>query len=692
MIIKQITESGGVIPFASYSSVGNWENGGNTNVRIGGYGGYTSTYSYIGYYDSHTRRGSTAYKEDANGNTYNVNDRWTYITESYKGSVTESGLSTGERKGETTGEGYFHIENYTVSSTTTRHEVAGDESLSFSTTTTSISSAKVVSVGTYTFLSATTGSTTTSRPIRTNYKNITTATITGESLVYSNRQVQGARRQTYAKTRWEVFDNGDDFSVVKVVAGAGGLPSYEVLPDGYVVGEAGYDVEEGQVEVRTYNSGATYEESTMPTFESTSSWTEGITSESSYRETEEVWNPVQTTREGYTETTVETTTELFGTETTITVDATTTYVEEYEDYTSTTQLGYENWETVTETSAISTYRVTKTANRAWIGSVHTIESWGSTETTYKTTSTSQTYQYGKGNKTLYTGVGVVTYEKNDQFATKYNDNGAFIADRMFLYLTTRNTSTEAASSQGYTIDAFTVRPVVVVWPSVQYQGNYISSFQTVSGVNGYAVINGNGYDNFFLEPVGSPCIGGINRTGDYLELEDNCPHSFPAIMLWQGAFDSSHAAPSASSFYEGGVPLISHQETWEYSSRTYSWITADGTEGKLKVSGEENSTSTSSTTFTIKVKGNRSYTGGNLTTQAGGKYFSDRKATLFANCPLVVSIQGGTKSFGRGVHEITEPMRRDIRSPAGSVVYSGTQRIGPTYFPYNNIYIDTFRL
>ena len=167
---------------------------------------------------------------------------------------------------------------------------------------------------------------------------------------------------------------------------------------------------------------------------------------------------------------------------------------------------------------------------------------------------------------------------------------------------------------------------------------------------------------------------------------DNCPHTFPANLLWQGVHDPIYAAAFASSFYEGGVPLISHNIPWEHESRTYNWITADGSKGELKVQGAVNSTSTSSATFSIGVEGECDYTGGKQTSQAGGEYFSSRKATLVANCPAAVFIKGGTKSFAVGTHEITEPMRFDIRQ-VGSVIASGIVVIAPTYSPYQNIFI-----
>jgi hypothetical protein len=566
---------------------------------------------------------------------------------------------------------------------------AGAADLSFSTLTTTIPSAKVVSVGTYTFLSQTTGSTTTNRFSIANYRNVTTGTYTADgSGVYET--VTTRYGGVYNTSRWEVFDNSNDNSVFRVVAGEGGLPSYEELQAGAVIGEAGYSVEVGQVVVGTYNGSGSVNgtvETTAPTSQGTRSWTDFVTYETTYESTEEVWETFQTTREGWTDTTIATTTELFGTETDTTVDTETTYVETYEDYSSTTSIGeYEIYDTFTETSQVTVYQFTKTANQALIGTKPQIESYGETVTTYKTTTSSESFVQTIGNASLYTYIDW-GYSTTGMVWAKPKEDGAIVGH---YYVTTATGAMPRASFSTATVEVFTIPDQIVIASDRNYKGNFVRSFYTSSGQNNYgnyALIFGAASDNFLLEPVGPPCIGGVHRSGNKLELVDNCSHTFPAMLLWQGVHDPIHAAAFASSFYEGGVPLISHNIPWEHDSRTYNWLTADGSKGELKVQWTVDSTSTSSTTFSIGVEGQCSYTGGKRTSQAGGEYFSSRKATLVANCPAVVSIKGGTKSFAVGTHEITEPMRLDRR--AGSVMASGILVIPPTYYAYNNVFITT---
>lgn len=676
MIIRVVTGVAGTIPQRTFES--GYESsyiGRTANQNFS-----TQSYSAIGYYGGETFRSGGSTRVDDLGTTA----RDTTVIVYTDGSST-SRVDSFERTRYT-----YTALGFVSYNTTSRPLVAGEGDLFFSTTTVTIPSAKVASVGTYTFLSQTTGSTTTSRFLLTNFTQKTTGSTTADgSAVYETVTRGGASLQTYATTRWEVFDNSDNNSVFRVVAGQGGLPSYEELQDGFVIGEAGYDVEVGQVVVGTYNGSGSVNgtvETTAPTSQGTRSWTEYVTSESSYEATEEVWEPYQTTREGWTDTTLATTTELFGTETDTTVDTGTTYIETYEDYSSTTRwAGYAIYDTVTETSQVTVYRFTKTANRALIGTKPQIGTYRETVTDYKTTTSSTSFQEAVGNKTLGTGLEWDASKANSFVAAIPKDQGAIVG---FAYSTTRQTTINRNSSQVYSLTAFTFPEQVVIYSDERYEGNFISSFQTSSGINSNAspLIAGAAIENFLLEPVGPPAIGGVHRSGRALELVDNCPHTFPAILLWQGVHETIHAAAFASSFYEGGVPLISHNTPWEHESRTYNWITADGARGTLKVQGAVNSTSQSSTTFTIGVDGQCDYTGGKQTSQAGGEYFSSRKATLVANCPAVVSIEGGTKTFGVGTHEITEPMRFDIRQ-AGSVIAPGIVVIGPTYSPYQNVFI-----
>lgn len=706
MIIRVVTGVAGTIPEKTFSFVRRGEVYGSTRAH--------NLDSYT-YFNTGTLSGGQVVGEsseawarkDENGVTASTNWQATFSTQSVF-AIGGGQLSTKTGLKTTSSAGYYSNSAYTYTaaefvsySTTSRPLEAAEGAVSFSTTTVTIPSAKVVSVGTYTFLSQTTGSTTTSRFLLTNFTQKTTGSTTADgSAVYITVTRGGAALQTYASTRWEVFDNSDGNSIFSVVAGQGGLPSYQELQAGLVLGEAGYDVEVGQIVVATYRqvgTGRTASYEAIGTIDVTSrlttsgtrTWTEFLTYETSYEATEEVWEPYQTTREGWTETTLATTTELFGTETDTTVDTGTTYVETYEDYSSTTKIAdYQIYDTLTETSLGEIYRFTKTANRELIGTKPDISSYGETETFYKTKTSSESWSAEIGNRIIQTGTEAYVVTSNFSI-TKPKSDGALVG---CVYATTKHTTIERNSTTTYEARYFSTPEVSAVYQNEllteQLQGNFISSFQTSSGINPNAspLIAGAAIENFLLEPVGPPAIGGVHRSGRALELVDNCPHTFPAILLWQGVHETIHAAAFASSFYEGGVPLISHNTPWEHESRTYNWITADGARGTLKVQGAVNSTSQSSTTFTIGVDGQCDYTGAKQTSQAGGEYFSSRKATLVANCPAVVSIEGGTKTFGVGTHEITEPMRFDIRQ-AGSVIAPGIVVIGPTYSPYQNVYL-----
>lgn len=686
MIIRLVTGVGGTLPQQTFES---------------GYSGWTARHDGSTSSASDSDGGETYERTQRDENGYTWNRR--SIFKSFTKELVESGTVEGYYMdgGRYVTATYSYNSGTVMTTITAGNQVtfniptanklisyavntyplqAGAADLSFSTLSTTIPSAKVVSVGTYTFLSQTTGSTTTNRFSIANYRNVTTGTYTADgSGVYQT--VTTRYGGVYATSRWEVFDNSNNNSVFRVVAGQGGLPSYEELQDGFVIGEAGYDVEVGQVVV----NGEV--ETAAPTFQATRSWTDFATYETTYEATEEVWETFETTREGWTDTTIATTTELFGTETDTTVYTETTYVETYEDYSSTTSIGeYEIYDTLTETSQVTVYQFTKTANQALIGTKPQIESYGETVTTYKTTTSSESSVQTKGNRSLYTYIDW-GYSTADMVWTKPKEDGGIVG---YYYVTTATGAMPRASFSTFTVEVFTIPDQIKINSDRNYQGNFVRSFYTSSGQNNYgnyALIFGAASDNFLLEPVGPPCIGGVHRSGNKLELVDNCPHTFPAMLLWQGVHDPIHAAAFASSFYAGGVPLISHNIPWEHESRTYNWLTADGSKGELKVQGAVNSTSTSSTTFSIGVDGQCSYTGGKRTSQAGGEYFSNRKATLVANCPAVVSIKGGTKSFAVGTHEITEPMRFDRR--AGSVMVSGIAVIAPTYYAYHNVFITT---
>jgi hypothetical protein len=183
---------------------------------------------------------------------------------------------------------------------------------------------------------------------------------------------------------------------------------------------------------------------------------------------------------------------------------------------------------------------------------------------------------------------------------------------------------------------------------------------------------------FIMEPVGPPCIGGYNATGPQgLGFDDNCPFSFPAYLLWEAANDSRYAAVSASSFYIGGIPLISHEKQWEWQGRTYAWLSLNANGGALRV--DSGGTATPSSSFTIKVTGNCTYTGGLSEMHAGGRYYSSNsqaQATLVANSPLIVSVENTTSSFAAGTYEITQPMKI-LPDQYGSVVLAGFVKIYP---------------
>ena len=535
---------------------------------------------------------------------------------------------------------------------------ASDASLTFISTTTAIPSAKVVSLGDSTFLSKTTGSSTTSRYQNTNFstKTLGSYTLSTVSGVQTSRTASNSYN-TYASTRWEVFDNGDNVTIFSVFAGAGGFPSFQQLTAGAVIGEAGYSVEELALLVVTASP-----PDALSTFVGSRSWTEYLTTLS--EATVEVWD--------------------------------------WEAFTSTTQYaGY--FEAVTATSSVSVYSATKTANRVVIGTTPQIQTWGYTETTLMTTSFSETLSATVPNKTLRTFESLEAYIKSPCLTTQYKESEAFIADRLFLNSTVVTTSKQRLSMRTVEVTDFTVPSYTIIYESETYEGNYVRYYFTSSGRIGTnneapqnlsAIFDVGIDDNFFLEPVGPHGMGGVHRSGNQLGLADNCPHTFPASLLWQGRYASSHAAVSASSFYSGGIPLISHKNTWEWESRTYNWITADSSTGQLAVAGAVNSTSQTSTTFSIGVTGSLDYTGGNVTTQAGGEYFASKKATLVANSPVFVSTHGGTTTFASGTYEITAPMcfppivtkgRPDsVVGPIlffqeGSVIYPGIVEVRPTY-------------
>lgn len=564
--------------------------------------------------------------------------------------------------------------SYETTSTTVR---GGAGALTFSTLSTSIQSAKVITVSTLTFLSQTTGQTTTSRWGVSNQTTAYTTTTYGTQEVLETITI--GHPDIYTSTRYEVFDDGNDYVEI-VSVGAGGLPTFQVLEEGAVVGEEGHSYKVGQMlKLASVSS--------VPTLTTIKSSIGLKTYETFYEDTYADWYIVgDTTSVGYDYTTLETTTEFFGTETTITLDTTTTFAETYPVYsTSIATYGSPQYRTLTETSMVSTYNVTKTVNRVSIGKKHAISAksystWSHIETSEILTTITETSETVSANTVWGTRVKVESYI-GTYIETKFSDSGAFVADKMFLFVTTRIGTGLCIRTVPFTDDDHFIPPFIITAtqasdePVTFSDGNYRVTLFTSSGAN---LIIENAGSNFFLEPVGPPCLGGIHASGSNLEFEDNSPHYFPASLLWQGQHDSIHASPSASSFYQGGVPLISHNITWEWQSRTYNWITADGTTGELQVQGTVNSTSTSSTTFSIGLKGECTYTGAMVTTQAGGKYFSTNQATLVANSPVVVFAQSGTKSFGEGVHTITEAMRFDNRLQ-GSVLSPGTLAIYKEY-------------
>jgi len=515
----------------------------------------------------------------------------------------------------------IYVVSYTPSN---RPITAYEDYVSFYSTTTSIPSAKVVSVGTETSLSLTTGATTTSRFRFSGgaRKTIGSTTVQG-SAVMSQRVAKQSETSPYGGIRFEVFDNSDDNSVFSVVAGAGGLPSYQELQAGQVIGgKTGWSFQVTPVQVVMLDSdgNGNYPVVDIVTSEGTSTWTEYL----------------------------------------------------YDD------------------PQITVYSVSKTANRVSVGTTPQIQTLAIESYSYNTTLSSSTYEYLKANTTDFTAEVFEPYTKTGFTSTEYDNLGAFIAQKTFLYGKTKSVSFQRHSKSTYNGTAFSDPPYVALTKGQEFDGIRVRVFRTFSGRlpwNNYGmqpIIAGAPGENFFLEPVGPPCIGGIHRSGNNFGLADNCPYTFPASLLWPGQHKSEQVAPFASFFYEGGVPLISHSITWEHDARTYNWVTADGVRGEIQVQGKVNDTSVSSAKFSISVTGDCNYTGVNVTTQAGGEYFSDKKATLVANSPLIVSIQGGTKTFGQGTFEITEPMRL---LAAGSVIDPGVIIIGKTYVASRNVFI-----
>jgi hypothetical protein len=532
--------------------------------------------------------------------------------------------------------------------TTTSPLTARTQSGSFDTTTIGIISAKDITLGTST--DTTVSLTTIFSPTTTSVFKKTPEVVS----TYSNRTdvvqvytelVQYWTQQLCYSTRYEVFDNSDGVTLAIATAGNGGLVSYRTLSPGEVVGEESYKFVTYVSQIFTVSTENFIGSDYLPPPQ-----TSNFSTTYAAVATKEVWYG------GGGED-----------------DAWFSFIE-------------------TETESSVAYQISATANRGYIGTYDTrISSTSAKSIWEKMTTYTITDNRAVGDTTITVQKTVIPSVTNIT-TTIYNTNGAFVADNgAILFLTTATTRAQCSEATNETITGVKYKPYAVVQVVDGYsegaQGNVIQS--EIVTKDSFPWRNGPVYKiaaepGFILEPVGPPCIGGYNATGPQgLGFDDNCPFSFPAYLLWEAANDSRYAAVSASSFYIGGIPLISHEKQWEWQGRTYAWLSLNANGGALRV--DSGGTATPSSSFTIKVTGNCTYTGGLSEMHAGGRYYSSNsqaKATLVANSPLIVSVENTTLSFAAGTYEITQPMKI-LPDQYGSVVLAGLVSIYPPNFKNN---------
>jgi len=525
------------------------------------------------------------------------------------------------------------------SNTTTTSPLTGRSgSLTFETTTVNIISAKDTTLGTstdtYTSLTTIYSSTTSSVPKVPYISSVATYSSRTDVVGVYTQLVQYWTQQLCYSTRYEVFDNSDGVTLAIATAGNGGLVSYRTLSPGEVVGEESYKFVTYDSQIFTVSTENFIESDYLPPPQ-----TSNFSTTYAAVATKEVW-----------------------------------YGGGGED-------GGGAWMPVTETETESSvaYQISATANRGYIGTYDTRISSTSAESIWeKMTTYTITDNRAVGDTTITVQKTVIPSVTNIT-TTIYITNGAFVADNgAILFLTTATTRAQCSEATNETITGVKYKPYAVVQVVDGYsegaQGNVIQS--EIVTKDSFPWRNGPVYKiaaepGFILEPVGPPCIGGYNATTPQgLGFDDNCPFSFPASLLWQGA-------NSASSYYIGGVPLISHEKQWEWQGRTYAWLSLNANGGALRV--DSGGSATPSSSFTIKVTGECTYTGCLSEMHAGGRYYSSNsqaKATLVANSPLIVSVENTTSSFAAGTYEITQPMKI-LPDQYGSVVLAGLVEIYP---------------
>lgn len=534
--------------------------------------------------------------------------------------------------------GTYALPAYTHT-TTTSPLIGTKGSLNFSTTTTDIISAKDTTLGTstdtYTSLTTIYSSTTSSVPKVTTLNTVIYGNSTTIQSSYTELTQYWTKQLCYS-TRYEVFDNSDGVTLAIATAGNGGLVSYRTLSPGEVVGEASYKFVTYDSQIFTVGTEPFIASDHIPppqTSNFSNTYVDIATAEVWYGGGGEdgggAWTPV----------------------------------------------------TITEQESSVAYIITRTANRGFIGTHNTDISSVSSEIVWDKMTTHTIEFNGTVGDTTITTFKTTIPSTTNITTTKYVTNGAFVADNgPTLFLTTTTAGVPCAVSTMSSITGVQYKPYHVVQVVDGYTGYAQGNVIQAEVVNKDSVPWRNGpvykitaEPGFILEPVGPPCIGGYNATTPQgLGFDDNCPFSFPAHLLWEAANDSRYAAVSASSFYIGGVPLISHGKKWEWEGRTYAWLSIDANGGTLRV----NTGGTATSSFTIRVTGNCSYSGGLSEVHAGGEYYSSSKATLVANSPLKVSVENTTSSFAAGVHQITRPMSI-LPNQYGSVVLAGLVELYP---------------
>lgn len=630
MIIVGIVEQQGPVPAATYlrnaASVAKESDG-----KVVAAGGTTENDTY------------TNYSMSADGVT--INDWY----QAGAGSGATSAFGTVFTRREETSPPNTNSYQYFFNSitTTTYPLIARTQTWSFDTTTIGIISAKDTTLGasTDTTVSLTTIYSTTTTSVFKKTPEVVSTYSSGKRTELSFTFLEYPVTQWMAfSTRYEVFDNSDGVTLAIATAGNGGLVSYRTLSPGEVVGEESWKFVTYVSQIITVGLEPFEESNYFPPPQSSvfSSTYEGVV-----------------TGEGY----------YGGGEDGV-----------YSPY------------TYTETESSVAYNINATANRGYIGTYNTNIKSQSAESVWEKRGTFTVSENRTVGDTTITVQKTIIPSGTNITTTKYITNGAFVADGgPILFLTTATTRVGCWATTNQTITGMKLKPYAVVQQvdgfTANAQGNVI--YSEIVTKDSVPWRQGPFYQieappGFIMEPVGPPCIGGYHATiPQGLGFDDNSPYSFPASLLWEAANDDIYAAVSASSFYIGGVPLISHDKKWEWQGRTYAWLSLNANGGALRV--DSGGTATPSSSFTIKVTGGCTYTGCSSEMHAGGRYYSknaEAKATLVANSPLIVSVENTTSSFAVGTHEITQPMKI-LPDQYGSVVLAGLVSIYPPDYKNN---------